>query len=120
MEVWQVFVAAGIPSALCAFLFWLIERKISKTDKQREEERAEAMKEAKVREARNEEFMILLLDTTQAAVVLSEATARAVQRIPDAKCNGDMHAALDVAEELQEKQRQFMEQLGVESLYRKR
>ena len=26
---------------------------------------------------------------------MSEATAKAVQRIPDAKCNGDMHAALD-------------------------
>lgn len=120
MEVWQVIVAAGIPSALCAFLFWMIERKISKTDKAREAEREESKKAALEREARNEEFMLLLLDTTQAAVVLSEATARAVQRIPDAKCNGDMHAALDVAEELQKKQRQFMEQLGVESLYRKR
>lgn len=46
------------------------------------------------------------------------ATARAVQRIPDAKCNGDMQTALAVAEELQRKQHQFMERLGVESLYR--
>lgn len=36
MEVWQIIVAAGIPSALCAFLFWMIERKISKTDKARD------------------------------------------------------------------------------------
>ena len=118
MEVWQIIVAAGIPSALCAFLFWMIERKISKTDKARETERKEAEKAALEREARNEEFMRLLLDTIQAAVVLSEATARAVQRIPDAKCNGDMQTALAVAEELQRKQHQFMERLGVESLYR--
>lgn len=72
------------------------------------------------RMARDEEFILLLLDTTQTDVVLSEATARSVQRIPDSKCNDNMHVTLDVVEELQKKKCQFMEQLGVESFYRKR
>lgn len=44
MEVWQTIVAAGIPSALCAFLFWMIERKISKTDKARERQSVRKLK----------------------------------------------------------------------------
>lgn len=131
MEALTLICAIGIPSALCGFAIWLIERKIQKSDKQREKERMEAEAAAKAaeearkaredeRDKRNEEFMMLLYDSIQASLVLSEATARAVQRIPDAKCNGDMHAALEVADRLKEKQQHFVEQLGVESLYRRR
>lgn len=117
MEIWTIFVAAGIPSAVCALLIWFIERKISKIDRRREQEQEELRKEAKEKEERNEKFMLSLLETTSAALVLSEATARAVQRIPDAKCNGDMHKALETAEKLQQKQHEFLTELGLHSIY---
>lgn len=45
-----------------------------------------------------------------------EATARAVQRIPDAHCNGDMHDALDYAADIKHKQKDFLTRQGVSSL----
>ena len=52
-----------------------------------------------------------------AAVALAEATARAVQRIPDAKCNGDMHAALDYAAKVKHDQKEFLAKQGIHALY---
>ena len=45
-----------------------------------------------------------------------EATAKAVQRIPDAHCNGDMHAALDYAAEVKHKQRDFVAKRGISAI----
>ena len=46
-----------------------------------------------------------------------ESTARAVQRIPDAHCNGDMHAALEYAVSIKHKQRDFLSEQGVHSTF---
>ena len=53
---------------------------------------------------------------TVASMALAEATAKAVQRIPDAHCNGDMHAALQYAEKIKNEQKDFLRQQAVESL----
>ena len=47
------------------------------------------------------------------ALALSEATAKAVQRIPDAKCNGDMHKALDYEQEAKHDLENFLTRQGV-------
>ena len=52
-----------------------------------------------------------------ASITLGEATAKAVQRIPDAHCNGDMHAALAYATEVKNKHRDFIRKQGVDALY---
>lgn len=81
------FVAAmGIPSAIMGLIVWKLERKIAARDK-RAEEQDEAQKD----------FFLLMVQSTGAAIALGEATAKAVQRIPDANCNGDMHDALNYA-----------------------
>ena len=46
----------------------------------------------------------------------AQATARAVQRIPDAHCNGDMHAALEYATSVKHKQKDFLTKQGVDAL----
>ena len=43
---------------------------------------------------------MIILDNLNATMTLAEATAKAIQRMPDAKCNGDMHAALDVVSQV--------------------
>jgi len=48
---------------------------------------------------------------------LAEATASAVERIPDAHCNGDMHAALDYAAKVKHEQRDFLAKQGIMQLY---
>ena len=49
-------------------------------------------------------------------VNIGEATARAVQRIPDAHCNGDMHAALDYAAKIKHVQKDFLTSQGIHAI----
>ena len=96
------FVAAmGIPSAIMGFIVWKLER-----DK-RAEEQEEAQKD----------FFLLMVQSTGAAIALGEATAKAVQRIPDANCNGDMHDALNYAANIKHKQKDFLTKQGIHALY---
>ena len=46
-----------------------------------------------------------------------KATAEAVQRIPDAHCNGDMHAALEYARKVKHEHKEFMTEQSVQALY---
>ena len=98
--------AMGIPSAVMGFIVWRLEKRISK-----QEEKIEA------REKAREDLMLLQVQNTRAAVALAEATARAVKRIPDAKCNGDMDAALEYAAENKHKQKDFLAEQGIRALW---
>jgi hypothetical protein len=93
---WQIFFSAGIPSILVTVAIAVFSRKI----KQRDEEREEKEK-AKL------QHDVMMTEMTMASMSLAEATAKAVQRIPDAKCNGDMHEALDYATTVKNKYKDF-------------
>ena len=69
-------VAMGIPSAITGFLVWWLKKHIDKKEEKRE-----------LREANTEKLMLLIMQETRATNVLATATAKAVQRIPDAHCN---------------------------------
>lgn len=101
-----VLVAAGLPSAIMSFGLGWLNRKLSK--RQEEDERKE--------EARRKNEAIVI-EGVMASITLGEATAKAVQRIPDAHCNGDMHAALEYATEVKNKHRDFIRKQGVDALY---
>lgn len=92
-----LFGAMGIPSALTGLFFWLLQRKIEKRDKEREGE-----------EQARERLELLNIRATMASITLAEATARAVERIPDAHCNGDMHGALEYATGVKHDVRDFL------------
>ena len=99
------FVAAmGIPSAIMGLIIWRLERRIDKREK-----------EQAAQEQGQKDLFVLIVQGTNAAIALGEATARAVQRIPDAHCNGDMHDALDYAD-IKHKQKDFLTRQGVSSL----
>ena len=89
----------GIPTAITSLGLWLLQRRISK------------------REAVREQNEVLLVQNTRAALALAEATAVAVQRIPDAHCNGDMHAALEYARKVKHAQKDFLTEQGVKAIY---
>ena len=100
------FVAAmGIPSAIMGLIIWRLERRIDKREK-----------EQAAQEQGQKDLFVLVVQGTNAAIALGEATARAVQRIPDAHCNGDMHDALDYAADIKHKQKDFLPRQGVSSL----
>ena len=101
------FIAAlGIPSAIMGLIVWRIKKRANK----REQEIA-------AREDARERMLLLLVESVGASLALGEATARAVQRIPDAHCNGDMHAALDYATQIKHKQKNFLQEQGIHSIF---
>ena len=114
--IWGVVAAAGIPSAIVGFAVWMMQQKILKRDKQREEDNLRYRQEREEREQAREQFEINLLEQLNATMALSEATAKAVQRIPDAHCNGDMHTALKYAEETKRKQKEFLQKKGIQAI----
>lgn len=114
--LWAFILALGIPSALTGFLVWNFERKIAKREAKREKEQEECHKKEAEREKAREELQILTIQGVSAAIALGEATAKAVQRIPDAHCNGDMHDALNYAIKIKHKQKDFLTRMGIASV----
>lgn len=102
----DVFIFLGVPSAVTSLLFWYLKRHIDKTEKRREE-----------REQKTERLMLLIMQTSRANNVLAEATAKAVQRIPDAHCNGDMTDALKRAMSIQQEEKEFLMTQGIEHIF---
>jgi hypothetical protein len=96
----------GVPTALTGLFVWMLQKRMTNAEKRSEQ-----------REKAREENEILMIQNTRAALTLSEATARAVQRIPDAHCNGDMSAALDYAQRVKNAQKDFLTKQGVHALY---
>lgn len=94
-----------IIGAIITLSLWRLERKIAK---------GEAKEEQK--EKNQNRFLLALLKNTAASIALSEATAKAVQRIPDAHCNGDMHEALDYAQNVKHELKDFMFEQGVQNM----
>ena len=103
--MWTAIVAAGIPTGVLSFAIWMLKRRIVEQDERRE-----------AAEQEREEMELRLYESTLAAIALGEATARAVQRIPDAHCNGDMHAALDYAARVKHQQRTFVAKRGISAI----
>ena len=106
-----------LPSAVMGFFFWLIQRRIKNADKKREEEEKKRRTEEEKRERLREKQQLYVVKGISAAIALGEATAKAVQRIPDAHCNGDMHAALEYAAKVKHEQRDFLDEQGIIQLY---
>lgn len=106
MDFMTLVMAMSIPSAFTGFCFWALEKRISKRQE-----------EADKKDAARIQNEIIVIEGVNAAIALGEATARAVQRIPDAHCNGDMHQALEYAEKIKHKHKDFMTEQGVDALY---
>lgn len=102
----ELVIAFGLPTAITGLLVWWLKRHIDKKEHAREE-----------REKSTEELILLILKNNRATNVLVTATAKAVQRIPDAHCNGDMTAALAEAERIQKEEKDFMFDQGVKRVF---
>lgn len=107
----------GVPTAITGFFFYLLQKKLDRQYADRKKSSEKQEQAALERSKNQEKFMMALMQSTRAAVVLSEATARAVQRIPDAHCNGDMEAALSAAEKAHGRHKDFLVELGIHSIY---
>lgn len=102
----QWLITFGVPSAITGLAIWFLKRWIDKKDAKREE-----------KEKNTEQLMLMIMQTSRANAVLCEAIARAVQRIPDAKCNGDMTAALEKAKAIQSEEKDFLIDQGIKHIF---
>lgn len=110
VSFWGFLVAAGIPTAVTGFLIWWFQYRIQKRDKVRDERDL-------AKEQAREEFEMYLVRATSSNIALSVATAKAVQRIPDAHCNGDMTAALNYVNESRHAYKDFLVKQGIHAIY---
>ena len=81
---------ASIISAVAMIVVAIIEAVAARDRKRVKQERAQLAKQQQLQE----QLMLKLIEGNWAAMALGEATAKAVQRIPDSHCNGDMHRSL--------------------------
>ena len=102
----QLILLFGIPTAITSLGSFLIKRRV---------ERGEA--EAKEREQNLESLVLMMIQSSRANSVGITAIARAIQRIPDAHCNGDMKEALEKMEKIQTKEQQFITDKGIKYLF---
>ena len=108
-EIFQVLgIFSMFISALVGFFFWLIQRNINQRDAEEQRRRTARQQELDQREQVRYQHELYMMKSIDAAIALGEATARAVQRIPDAHCNGDMHAALNYAQRVKHDRTDFL------------
>lgn len=101
------FIAAmGIPSAITGIAVWWLKKQMDKRDARNDE-----------KEKNTERMILLIAQNSRATYTVAKATAKAVQRIPEAHCNGDMTAALQQAERFQMEEQQFLIDQGVKRIF---
>ena len=105
--VWAVLAAAGIPSAIVGLLIARLNKKMDRRELANEEREQDRIKS-----------QTMTIKLIMAALSLGEATAEAVQRIPDAHCNGDMESALNYAKKMKAEYRDFEHEQTVKAVNR--
>lgn len=111
-----IILAMSIPSAVTGFCFWLLEQRIKERAENDKKDREKQQKLLDEREQNRKDYELCQLKVTMASMALAEATAEAVQRIPDAHCNGDMHRALEYAKNVKIQQREFLNKSAVDHI----
>lgn len=96
-------IAAVLPSIVSGLFFLVINRKISRADKRREEN-----------DTCREKSQILILKSIGAAIALGEATALALQ---NGKTNGETEKALAYATQVKHEQKDFLTEVAAKTLY---
>lgn len=103
---------ASIISAAAAIAVAIIEAIAARERKKEKAERTAAAERQKLQE----QLLLKLIESSWAAIALGEATANAVQRIPDAHCNGDMRNALKYAADVKHAQKEFLTKQGIHAI----
>lgn len=106
MDLIELFMLFGIPSAITGLGIWWAKRRIEVNERKAQEH-----------EENLEALILMMMQTTRANTVGIKAIAQAVQRIPDAHCNGDMSKALEEMEKIQQEEKQFVMDKGIKYIF---
>ena len=106
LTIAQLIALFGIPSAITGLGIWWFKRRVEQSEKKSQEQQENI-----------EALIMMIVQSSKANQIGIQAIARAVQRIPDAKCNGDMTAALAEMEKIQAQEKQFLISKGIKYLF---
>jgi hypothetical protein len=106
MEIAELILLFGIPSAITGLGVWWFKRRVELSEKKNQEQQQNI-----------EALIMMMVQSSKANQIGITAIARAVQRIPDAHCNGDMTAALEQMEQIQQKEKQFLIDKGIKYIF---
>ena len=106
MEIAELILLFGIPSAITGLGVWWFKRRVEQSEKKNQEQQANI-----------EALIMMIVQSSKANQIGIQAIARAVQRIPDAQCNGDMTAALAEMEKIQQQEKQFLINKGIKYIF---
>lgn len=106
-------VIAAIAAVTVGIINALSQRK---TKQDLSEEFKKQQQEETAKENARKKFEVYMIKGIMASNSLGEATARAVQRIPDAHCNGDMEAALAEEERVKKDIQLFLTRQGIDNI----
>lgn len=106
MEIAELILLFGIPSAITGLGVWWFKRRVEQSEKKSQEQQANI-----------EALIMMIVQSSKANQIGIQAIARAVQRIPDAQCNGDMTAALAEMEKIQQQEKQFLINKGIKYIF---
>lgn len=106
MNIYELILLFGIPSAITGIAVWWFKRRIERSEKKSQEQQENI-----------EALIMMMIQSSKANQIGITAIAKAVQRIPDAHCNGDMTAALEEMETIQQKEKQFLMNKGIKYIF---
>ena len=106
MEIAELILLFGIPSAITGLGIWWFKRRVEQSEKKSQEQQENI-----------EALIMMIVQSSKANQIGIQAIARAVQRIPDAQCNGDMTTALAEMEKIQAQEKQFLISKGIKYLF---
>jgi hypothetical protein len=106
LTIAQLIALFGIPSAITGLGVWWFKRRVEASEKKNQEQQENI-----------EALIMMIVQSSKANQIGIQAIARAVQRIPDAKCNGDMTAALAEMEKIQQQEKQFLINKGIKYIF---
>lgn len=106
MEIAELILLFGIPSTITGLGVWWFKRRVEQSEKKNQEQQENI-----------EALILMIVQSSKANQIGIQAIARAVQRIPDAQCNGDMTAALAQMEEIQQQEKEFLMKKGIRFIF---
>lgn len=110
MDISTVISFWGVPSAIMGLIsgiiLWYFKKQADKKDRIHEEQQKQLRT-----------LMLMMMQSGRANSIGITALARAMKRIPDAKCNGDMDEALAKMNKASEEEKAFLLELGIQHIF---
>lgn len=110
MDWTTIIVAAGIPSAICGIVTAVVQRSVIKRLDKAEKEQIEA-------EKRREQGQIMLIDSVNASIKLSETIAEGCKKSGLSGFNGNVAEAMQYAEDIRHQQNKYYRDMGIKQVY---